>query len=463
MKLAKNSLTHCVLLFLVPCIGSALATDFGVYPNAPGDITSVVTRTSCYVPMRDDVRLAADLATASYGGDGKAAADWPRWMGRRGDGVAGAGGVFGGDVELVEAWRRPLGSGYSSVSVAGGRAVTMAADTGEDQVLAFDAGTGKDLWQFSMGPTFLGRDGSHDGPISTPTLDGKRVFAVGAAGELFALGAEDGKLLWSVDLVADFGIEVPFYGFAASPLVDGSRVVVLAGGKEENNLLAFDKGSGELAWSAAHGSYGSYASPKLATLCGVRQIVAPAGDRVYAVRPEDGSLLWSFDEPAFASLAVLPGDRVLVIHYTSAVMVQVRCDGEAWSAEALWRLSSFKSRYAPAVYVNGGLFAFDGPSLVCLDAASGEVRWRKRLSKGSLMAVGSHLLALGRDSGTIRVVEASVEGFRSPWSVPVFTEGAMSYTPPSFADGRVFARNLEEIVAFEVRKGRGQAALEGNR
>ena len=191
----------------------------------------------------------------------------------------------------------------------------------------------------------------------------------------------------------------------------------------------------------------------IGTLSGVRQVVVPSGDRVYAVRPEDGSLLWQFEAAPFASLLLLPGDRVLVGQFTGLVMLQVRREGETWSVVDLWRASTFKSPYTPLVHFDGSLYGFNGFLLVCLDARSGDLRWRERLYTGSLIVVDGHLIVLGRSSGQIRVIEASSEAFKERWKVPVFQAGATSYTPPSFASGRIFVRNLEEIVAVDVAPG----------
>lgn len=358
-------------------------------------------------------------------------------------------GLFEGAPKLEERWRRPIGSGYSAVSVADGRVFTMANGGDDDYIVALDADSGKELWRRSVGAAFLGRDGSHDGPLSTPTADGRRIFALSPRGRLLAHAADDGRLLWDVDLVSRFQAVAPDYGFTSAPLIDGDRLVVVAGGPEAQ-LIAFEKTTGKVVWARAHGQGSSYASPVIASLAGVRQIVVPAGDRIYGVEPENGGLLWSYDEAPFASFQVGSGDRLMLAFFVGVAMIGVHHDGDAWQVEERWRNPGFRSPYSPVVFHAAATYGFDGLFLTSLDATNGELRWRRRIYDGSVTAVDDHLAVLGRTSGQLRIVEATAEDFRERARAGVFQPGATSFTPPAFAGERFYLRNLEEIVAFDV-------------
>ena len=62
--------------------------------------------------------------------------------------------------------------------------------------------------------------------------DGKRVYMLGARGQLLALNVQTGRPVWSTDLVEDHGIQHPGYGFAASPVVAGELVIVPSGAEQ---------------------------------------------------------------------------------------------------------------------------------------------------------------------------------------------------------------------------------------
>ncbi|HYH47047.1 MAG TPA: PQQ-binding-like beta-propeller repeat protein, partial [Thermoanaerobaculia bacterium] len=190
------------------------------------------------------------LAGAGPAGAGDTpASDWPGlWGPHRDARVAGPLRAEPG-MQLVEAWRRPLGKGYSEVAATAGRGYTMYSDGEVDHLLAFEVASGKEVWRARMAATYRGH-GSDDGPISTPVIADGRVFALDPWGVLFAFDAAAGRELWRRDLKADLGAVPPFWGFATSPLPLGKTLVVQAGGAERNNLVALDPATGKEIWVA---------------------------------------------------------------------------------------------------------------------------------------------------------------------------------------------------------------------
>lgn len=348
-------------------------------------------------------------------------------------------------------WQRTSQGGYSELAIAGSRVVTMDLRGGTDYVVALDAETGKDLWATPVGPTYRGHDSSEDGPIATPAIDGGDVFAVGPHGVLVALDLNTGRERWRHDLVAAFGAEAPMWGFAASPLVDGQLVIVPAGGAK-SGLLAFDRATGRLRWSALPGLSRGYSSAVAAAIAGTRQVIVVRGDRVAAVSPEDGRELWSApglgtNEEILNSPLVLPGDRVLLTHAKESFLLRiVRRDGR-FAAEEVWRSPRVKVSMSPTIHVDGSLYAFSSAQLVCIDPATGEIRWRERTGDGTLAAAGRTLFLIMR-SGELVVADASPEGYRESSRTRAFAAGGSTVTGPSLANGRLYLRGTKELAAF---------------
>jgi outer membrane protein assembly factor BamB len=384
------------------------------------------------------------------------AADWSQLWGPFGDGRAGAADSLpdGPALKARELWRKPIGSGFSGVAEAAGRAYTAAADGGSDYLLAFDPRTGQEHWRARIGETYRGHDGSKDGPISTPAVGGGHVFIVGPRGHLLAADAASGRVAWSHDLKAEYGAADPVYGFGTSPLVVGERVIVQAGGEKQHNLVAFDIATGKLAWSAHHATTTGYSTPVLATIAGVPQVLLAASEKVVAVRPADGALLWSHTLPAQGEPSrpplVLPDGRVLVPTWNDATMLRVSPEGGAYKVAELWKVPRLKATYSPTVFHDGYLYGFNSSYLMCVDPADGSVKWQQRLYGGSLILVDGHLIVLSSGSGDLHVAAASVEGYREKLRVPVFNAGATTVTVPAFASGRVLVRNVEDMVALEI-------------
>ena len=306
------------------------------------------------------------------------------------------------------------------------------------------------------GPTYRGHGGSDDGPIATPTVDGGDVFAAGPHGQLLALDLATGREKWRHDLVQAFGATIPVWGFASSPLVEAGLVIVPTGGPASRGLLAFERATGRLAWSAPHTKRTAYSSAIAATIAGTRQFVVSAGDQIFSVAP-DGTLLWTHAGPGGSievanSPVVLPDDRVLLTFWEDSMVIKISRREGALSAAEVWRSPRLRGFNGPTIFREGFLYGFAGSQLVCLDAATGEVRWREKTGEGTLVGIGPHLFLLGQSSGELRIVGASPTGYTESFRTRVFTPEVRAVTGPSFVEGRLYARNLKEIVAFELGK-----------
>ena len=200
------------------------------------------------------------------------AADWPQWRGPNRDGISAETGLLDvwpkGGPPLV--WKiQGLGEGYSSAAVASGRLFIQGQRGDEEYVLAFDAGTGKQLWRVHTGIPF--NESRGHGPRSTPTVDGDRVYALAADGMLVCLETATGKTIWGYNIVDHFHGSVPHWGISESPLVDGDRLIVTPGGRGAA-VVALDRTSGKLLWQSQSDSAG-YSSPMIDDAGGSRRVL----------------------------------------------------------------------------------------------------------------------------------------------------------------------------------------------
>jgi outer membrane protein assembly factor BamB len=401
--------------------------------------------------------LAAGMvASAAAQPAAPSAAAWPGLWGPSRNGEAAA---LASAPVLKELWRVPVAGGYSEIAIAGDTAVTMELRNGADFVVARDAATGGDRWAVRVAPTFKGHDGSEDGPIATPAIDGTDVFAAGPHGHLVALDLSSGRERWRHDLAREFGAAEPDWGFGSSPLVTADLVVVPAGGEKSRGLLAFDRRTGALRWSTPHSKSRGYSSAVLATIGGVRQIVVVAGDRVYGVAPADGRVLWNLAGPdpidvTSNSVIVLPGDRLLYGTWNHSVLAKVTRQGDTFTAAEVWRSTRLRAYNGPTLHRDGFLYTFAGPQLICADLETGAIKWQERMGAGTLMGLGPYLLVLGQMSGELRVVRASPERYQEISRTAVLQPEVMSVTGPSVAGTRLFLRNVREVAAFGLDTGR---------
>ncbi len=358
------------------------------------------------------------------------------------------------------AWRAKVGSGFSGVSVARGKAITMFED-GDQYIVAFDAATGGELWRRRIGESFPGRDGSWNGPISTPVIHGDLVVALEPRGRLIALDTRDGKPVWSVDLAAGPGALRPAYGFGSSPLVADDTLVVHGGGPR-GTVLGLDVASGEARWAV--GTEPVLApSPVILTLAGRSMVVASGQEHVFGIDPGSGEVLWEYPHEGAGyrgegSLVPvgLDGERIFLAHDDDASQViDVRRKGKGFAVERLWRNRVIRNSYNVAVHHEGHLYAYSARVLVCVDAATGELEWRSRSpGDGFITLVGDTLVILTK-AGTLHAIRATPEGYQELASATIFDE--LSWAIPSVAYGGVFLRSRDEVVRVDLQGGEGAA------
>ena len=189
-----------------------------------------------------------------------AVAPWPQFRGPYRDGrIRAAIRTDWPASGLTPMWKQPIGGGYASFAVAGGRAFTIEQRRDEEVVAAYDVMTGREIWTQKWKARFSETMGG-DGPRATPTWHDGRLYALGATGEFAALDAATGRPLWRTNILRDAGASNLQWGMAASPLIVGDTVVVLPGGSNGKSVVAYDRLTGEPRWSAQSDGQ-AYASP----------------------------------------------------------------------------------------------------------------------------------------------------------------------------------------------------------
>lgn len=412
---------------------------------------------------------ALSLSLAFLAAGPAAALDWPQFRGVNRDGVSA-------ETDLPRSWpaegprvvwKRAIGEGYSGISVVGERLYTMDSDGTTEYVLALEAGSGKEVWRVPAGPKLI--DSMGNGPRTTPTLDGGTVYAMGSHGRLLALKAADGAMIWEVDLTQAFGAKRPNWGYSGSPLIDGDLLILEVGGKEGRGVVAFEKATGKVRWGALDGDP-AYSSPVVMTIGGIKQYVVTrrAGSQTVALRP-DGSVLWTHPGPfsVIASALFIPPDKVYVSggDDAGAVLLRIKTEGSTEggtedgkaTVEELWKTRTMKNHFNNAVLVGPHLYGFDNATFKCLSVATGEPTWAFRgLGKGSLLAADGDLLIVLSDQGTLLLVKAAPDAYTELARFQAM-EGK-AWTAPTLANGRLYLRDHDEIVALDMKASGARAA-----
>ncbi|MCA9072933.1 MAG: PQQ-like beta-propeller repeat protein, partial [Planctomycetaceae bacterium] len=219
---------------------------------------------------------------------------WPQFLGPNRNGISTETGLLDTwpDSGPPEVWRTRIGGGMSGVAISEGRLYTLVQKTGQQLAIALDAKTGKSIWETPVSDAY--RNSMGDGPRATPTVSGDRLFVFTGEGKLAALKTQDGKILWSHDVVKGQGSDRPAeYGMACSPLVVEDLVIVTAGAAKAT-VVAYDTMTGKLKWTAGRDQPAGYSSPALLTVGGKMQVVVFYGTAAAGLDPQTGKALWRY-------------------------------------------------------------------------------------------------------------------------------------------------------------------------
>jgi outer membrane protein assembly factor BamB len=373
--------------------------------------------------------------------------DWPQWGGPARNGVSREMG-WSAKPKPEPLWRAQLGLGYSSVVVGGGRLYTLGydAELEVDVVHCLDALTGAELWTHTY-PAKIWDLYHGGGTLTTPTLDGERLYVSEREGWLRCLSAASGEVLWEKPCTKEFGLAAPQWGFSASPVVLGELVVLNYG-----RVFAFDKASGALRWQTKT-SYGDAYSTPVDFALGAQPALAVFGGKGLAVlAPADGAerafTPWETKYEVNAMTPVVFGERVFISSGYERGCALVDLSGA--QPKLAWENKAMRNRMGGCVPWEGHLFGFDDKVLKCLDL-EGKERWRERgLGEGALSIAGGRLLVVSED-GELLVAEASPKAFRELARTKVL-DGGPCWTVPVLANGIVYVRNQKgELVALDHR------------
>jgi outer membrane protein assembly factor BamB len=315
------------------------------------------------------------------------AEDWPRWRGPRGDGTWNAPDLPetwpDGGPRMV--WRRPIGGGYAGVTAADGRIYTMdyepSADgkSGTERVLCFDAATGEPIWSHAYPVVYGDLGGYANGPRAAPTFHNGKLYTLGAVGHLFSFDAANGAVLWQKDTVKELAARVPMWGFAASPLIDGERLIVHLGAQPNGCYVAFDKDSGKEVWRALPDEAG-YCTPIVADTPSGRQLIAWTPENVHGLNPETGEHYWKVPYKVTYGVSIatpiVQDGLVFVTGYWEGSKA-IRLGPKPTDADLAWQDGrNLRGLMAQPLYRDGYVYTLDKQyGMTCFELKTGKKLW----------------------------------------------------------------------------------------
>ena len=355
---------------------------------------------------------------------------------------------------LEPMWRQPCGGGYASFAMAGDVAFTIEQRRADEAIVAYQIETGRELWVHPWPAAFSEPLGG-DGPRATPAFDEGRVYGLGALGEFRCLEAVSGKLIWRKNIVTDNQASQLTYGMAASPLIVGTNVIVTPGGHAGKCVIACDKTTGQNIWHALDDG-AAYSSPMLVQLAGAKQLLVVTKHRAVGLDPGSGKLLWEFPwvvlhgNRNIAQPIVVGDNRVFLSagYGTGCALIDVTNTNGSFVVREVWRNTNLKNKFTSSVLWQGHIYGLDEDILTCIDAATGNRKWKSgRYGYGQLILARAQLIIL-TGTGEIAVVAASADAHQELTRFPAVH--GKTWNHPALDAGRLLVRNSAEMACFNV-------------
>ncbi len=411
------------------------------------------------------------------------AADWPQWRGPSRNGVWREKGIVQKfeDEQLPAIWRAEIANGYSGPTVADGRVYItdrLTSPQEVERVHCFDAGTGKEIWSYDYECEYQ-KVGYPDGPRASVTIDDGRAYSLGSMGNLFCFDAAKGDVHWNKDLNTEYGIKMPIWGIAASPLVEDDLLIVQIGGKNNACLVAFDKITGKEKWRALD-DRASYSAPIIIEQAGKRVLVCWTGDSVAGLNPMSGKLHWR--HPFTPSKMVL-NIATPVIHngylfvsgfYDGSLLLKVNPD--SLTVKKIWRRIGKSERETDSLHccistplIQGDyIYGVDSyGELRCLELKTGDRVWESLDAVPKDRWSNIHMVRhedkiwMFNERGELIISKLSPEGFHEisrakiiePTEGQLNRRGGVCWSHPAYANKCVYVRNDRELLCIDLSVG----------
>jgi outer membrane protein assembly factor BamB len=415
---------------------------------------------------------------------------WPQWMGPHRDNVWREEGLLekfpAGGPHVV--WRVPVAGGFGGPAVTADRVFvcdfTSDADvkianferhefTGTERVQCLDEKTGKQKWHYDYPVKYT--ISYPAGPRCTPIVDGDKLYTLGAEGDLICFKAETGDIVWKKNLPQEYHTKTAIWGYAAHPLIDGRKLICLAGG-EGTHAVALDKNTGAEIWRSSSAPEQGYSPPTIIDVGGKRELLLARPNALSAVDPETGHEKWSVPYEATSGSIIMSPVRLDKYVYlggyaNKSLLVELSGDGSA--ATLVWR-DKAQHGISPInvqPFVAGGvMYGFDqNGRLYAVELPSGKRLWdtTKPVSERPAANATAFIVRQGvdgdrywlfNDSGDLIIARLTPKGYeeidRAHLIEPTNTAFGRDivWSMPAFANKRMYVRNDKECICVELAK-----------
>jgi outer membrane protein assembly factor BamB len=383
--------------------------------------------------------------------------DWPDFRGPGRRGIAPEQGIdLDWKPEPATLWRKPIGRGHASIIVIGNRYYTLEQQGEFEVLICASMLDGSPIWNFRRKERWNDSMGGL-GPRSTPVYSKGKIFYLSSRGILTCIKADSGKVSWE-QATLDPEYDFPHWGIACSPLISGNMIIVSPGG-ESGAVKSYDVENGKLMWTAELKGGGTYLSPSILNLIGEKFLVVAVEGKLCGLDPTTGMTLWEHPWKIFMNNAQITqplelSEEVFLLsagYGKGAEAIRLKKNPNGYAKEQVWKSKDLKTKFSSPILKDGFLYGFSESTLNCLDASTGELKWRgKKYGYGRILLAKDKLLILG-NTGILSIVAANPYAFEEIASHQVLSK-ERCWNGPALVGGYLVVRNGSGIACYDFAK-----------
>ena len=368
-------------------------------------------------------------------------------------------------------WRVELGEGYAGPAVHSGRVYVLDYDEKlkADSLRCFSIDDGREIWR----RWYRVRTNKNHGYSRTvPAVSENYVVTIGPKCHVMCVDAQSGSFRWGIDLVRQYGTQVPLWYTGQCPLIDNNTAVIAPCGKDVL-MMGVDCETGKVLWQTPNTdrwqmSHSSimimrFAGKKMYVYCAIGGILG-----VSAEQSDCGKVLWKtslWKPPVVAPSPVIFDDgRIFVTagYGAGGMMLKLHEENGTFRVESLF--STDKTIFAceqhtPILY-NGYLYTIlpnDAgeykKQLICM-SPEGQIIWRSgkshRFGLGPFLIADDKIFVL-EDSGILTVAKATPSGYIQLASMKVLN-GREAWAPMAMVNGLLILRDSTQMICLDLKQ-----------
>lgn len=356
-------------------------------------------------------------------------------------------------------WQVELGEGYAAPAIWHGRIYLIDYDMVKlaDAIRCFSLDDGKEIWRYSY-PVKVKRN--HGMSRTVPAVADGFVVTIGPKCHVVCLNAESGQLIWSLDLVQEYGSVEPLWYAGQCPRIENGKAILAPAGS--SMMIAVECATGRVLWKADNPDKWkmTHSSVLPMEFAGRRMYVYPASGGVVGIDAETGQTLWKTDQWKLNVNVPTPvdlGDGKILLsagyNYGSAIL-QLQQSGESFVPEIILRLKAivFGADQQTPIFYQGYIYGIrPDKQLVCMDL-SGNILWNSGIANkyglGPYIIADDKIIVLD-DGGLLSLIEAKPDKFNLLSQSRVL-DGHDCWGPLALVQGRLLVRDLTMMSCIHI-------------